>query len=411
MPPIPNELIAEISSYANVETAFAWLFVNKVEYPHRRRQLWTHQNHIRPLLNLLPKKKWINMNRYTDKPSSPQWHSNHKCKQCKGLKGKRLAPDASIDDETKQLLISLGGQMRELIVPCARDCPFIIDIVKGSIGFLRGQFEAPLLNVTSFKTARSGHDFGEVVRTKYDMDVYETLLDLCRVDRCKRIDIPDGMRSMQQLASAQTNLEQLHVTNPNPQLELWEHCTFWDNLTTLHLTEHKATLCDLFEDISPLRSLESFKFHCVDSGYTFEQPIATHVWPNLKMLTLYTSGFVMETFLETFNAPSLEKIVLRSSNFVSGATIAVMFKASARLTHIGVCRARSGFTFGHDRNIALTDDQIQPLFTMSTLQRLQLDRVFTSTVTEEVIQSLKALNDSTLIEYNNLRGVVLPYSR
>ncbi|KAF9523448.1 hypothetical protein CPB83DRAFT_839691 [Crepidotus variabilis] len=192
MPSMPNELIAEISSYANVETAFAWLFVNKAKY------LWTHQNHIGPLLNLLPKMLWRINTIPPYLPLSQQW---------------------------------------------------------------RDQFETPLLRVACIKAAQNNHDVKDYMPAKYNNNVYGKLLDICQIEVCKRIEIPEGVRSLRRLGSAPGSLRELHVTHPSPQLELWKQCAYWPNLTTLHLTERMPRLDYLYANILHIHSIETFKLH------------------------------------------------------------------------------------------------------------------------------------------------------
>ncbi|KAF9521922.1 hypothetical protein CPB83DRAFT_840884 [Crepidotus variabilis] len=272
-------------------------------------------------------------------------------------RGKRLAPDAtSIDDETKQILSSLGGQMRELIVPCAKDCPFIIDIVKESLGFLRSQFETPLLRVACIKASRNNHDVEDYTPAKYNDDVYGKLLDICQIEVCKRIEIPEGVRSLRRLGSAQGNLRELHVTHPSPQLELWKQCAYWPNLTTLRLTERMPRIDYLYANISHIHSIETFELHCQFSAHGAQDSLK-YTWPNLKTLTFYTLESIMQHFLGLFDTPSLEKIKFNSKSNVSGSTIHSIFKASTKLTSIGVCSTDQGNECTHLRGSTLTDNQ------------------------------------------------------
>ncbi|KAF9523447.1 hypothetical protein CPB83DRAFT_898759 [Crepidotus variabilis] len=282
MPSIPNKLISEINLYSDIKTAFALTMLTKIDYPYRRRQLWTLQNSIGPLLELLPARVW--------KSISPHKPLSHQCRHCKQLKAKEFDRDAAaFDNGTRQLLVSLGDQMEQLVIPTQNRCYFIADIAEGALEFLHNQFDCPLLSINSIECWKTNEDqFNGCCYASQSYSFLQNIMKTCQPERLIRFDMPyispnTNNRTGEMLRMLGYNLQELCITFQSRPTVLGENASTWINLTKLCLVADVLDSSLVYQNIAPLSSLQYIRLdvHLYSSR---AHPLSTNLsFPNLRI--------------------------------------------------------------------------------------------------------------------------------
>ncbi|KAF9521918.1 hypothetical protein CPB83DRAFT_840880 [Crepidotus variabilis] len=403
---IPNELLAEIQAYCDCRTSLNFLLINSEDQTQRRRQLWTHQDSLGPLLELLPASLW------TRAPNRGQ----HRCRHCKNLKKKTFnASTMTLDINAIRQVTMLAGVMSNLVIPSKERCPLIARIATDAMGFIHKEFGGPILCLRSISCWETNDDsrHGPCSASQEEL-LFQRVLTVCHLDTVECLDVPGvfpntGDWVAKILEWTGSALKELRISDPPSSTQLWRNTERWTNLTTLIILEDSCNISVLYRHIAQLVSLQTF---CININTHSSQDFgstATIHWPALTKIEFCSPDGPLEEFLALFETPSLQVVKYKPSFGVDGTLMNAIFRASSVLVSIAVTIFDPESMFTPEDTLWSTlepidDEDVEPLFRLHTLRELRLDGIFTSEVTEEQIRKLRQQNPSDLLQFEALVG-------